>query len=201
VKKNSRIVSLVSAIVVASGLGVFLYLRSAEIRSQRAEAAYGEAQQLLFTGNREGGAARLEETATRYAGTPSGAVAALRLAMVRLEDHKPGDALRVLQTAVGKADSRIFGAQFHSLMAAAWSDSGRFDEAAAAFIRASEAARLENEKTEYQFRAATMYAQAGNKERAVDLLRALSAGEPTELRARARRMVGELEAAPAKAGG
>jgi predicted negative regulator of RcsB-dependent stress response len=201
IRKNSRIVTLAAAVVVAGVLGVFLYLRSAQIRSERAEAAYGEAQQLLYSGNREAGATRLEEVATRYAGTASGSVAALRLAQLRLEDNKPGDAIRVLQSNLSKSDSRIFGSQFHSLIGAAWSDSGQFDKAAAAFTQAAESARLDNEREEYTFRSALMYAQAGNKARALEILNRLASGDPSEIRARARRLAGEIGAEAAKAGG
>jgi predicted negative regulator of RcsB-dependent stress response len=199
-RQNSRIVALAGTAVLATVLGTFLFIRSNEIRSARAEASYGAAQQTLYTGNREEGVARLAETAVRYAGTNPGAVAALRVALVKLEERKLGEAINVLQEAQTKADKKIFGASLHGLLAAAWSDSGQYAVAAAEYEQAAQASQLENERAGYNLKAAEMYALSNGKERALVLLRELSAGSPSETRAKARKLLGELTVGSAKAG-
>jgi hypothetical protein len=201
IQRNSRALTVAATAVLVVILTGFLVVRSRQIKSQRAEEAYGAAQQALFTGDRNGGMQRLAEVALRYAGTGPGALAALKLAGAHLEDGRKFDAIKVLEETQGKATAKVFGAAFHAMMGAAWSDSGSYAAAASEYVKAAEASVLENEKAAHMYRAAEMYARANDRVRAVEVLGRIVDGPPSEIRARARRLSGELAASSAKSGG
>jgi predicted negative regulator of RcsB-dependent stress response len=196
-KKNSRVATFVGVGVIAAIAGVFLYMRSAQIRSARAEDAFGQAQQLLYSGKVDEGEAALMSAARRYSGTTAGTVAAMRLAGRKLETRKYGEAISVIREFMAKAESDLYGASFHGLLAAAWADSGVYDNAAGEFDQAAALARFEATKLDYQYKAAEMYALAGNKERALQLLEQITGGPLSETSGKARKLIGELRATPA----
>ena len=201
VRKNSRAASLAAIALLGGVLGIYLFVRSAQIRAVRAEDAYNEAQQLIYTGNLPGGQAKMGETATRYAGTNAGTMAAMRLAVARMNERKIGDAITILKQAQPKANKKLFGSAIHGLLAAALSDSGAYSLAADEYILAATAATGEGEKAALNYRAAELLAQEANKQRAVTILETLASGPPSEVRGKARKLLGEITTAPAKVGG
>jgi hypothetical protein len=50
-------------------------------------------------------------------------------------------------------------------------------------------------------KAAEVYSMGGNKDRAIEVLKSISAGPPSDIRGKARKLLGELTSGPAKAGG
>jgi tetratricopeptide (TPR) repeat protein len=199
-QQNSRLLSLGGFVLAAAILDTFLFIRSGQIKSVRAEESYNESQQLFYSGKAPEGALKMAETARRYAGTNAGTMAAMRLAVIRINDRKMGEAISVLKEAQPKA-KKVFSGPIHGLLAAAYSDSGLFRQAAEEYALAAEGTRVESEKAELSYRSAEMFALSGNKDRAVQMLKVLSVGPPSELRGKARKLVGELTTVPAKIGG
>ena len=200
VKSHSRQIGVGVGIAIGLVLAVFLYTRSNQLRNTRAELAYAEAQQLMYSGNRAQSLVRLNDVVNRYAGTNIGSVAAMRLALVHLEERKIADAIEVLRKGQAKANDKIFAASFHGLIAAALSDSGVYADAAEEYLKAAEAAALDSEKDSYRYRAAEAYTLANNRERALKIIEQVTEGPPSETRARARKLHGELLSTPSKAG-
>jgi hypothetical protein len=201
-RRNSRVFVIGLAAVAATVIGIYLYVRSGQIRSQHAETAYNDSQQLLYQGKSADAKAKMAEVAKTYSGTSAGTMAALRLAVVELDEGRPGPAIAALDQVKSKANKKIFGPSIHGLLAAAYSDSGLYAPAAGAYLEAASSSQLEAEKADFNFRAAEMYALAGNKDRAIELLRTVAEGtEPGETRGKALKLLGELTAAPAKVGG
>jgi hypothetical protein len=200
-EQNSRALSLGITVLAAAVLGTFLFIRSGQIKAVRAEEAYNESQQLFYAGKAPEASLKMAETARRYAGTTAGTMAAMRLAVIRINDRKMGEAISVLKEAQPRVNDKIFGVAIHSLLAAAYSDSGLFAAAGDEYSKAAQATRVESERTELNYRAAEMLALGGAKDRAIQMLKVISAGPPSDVRGKARKLVGELTTVPAKVGG
>jgi predicted negative regulator of RcsB-dependent stress response len=198
---HSRSVLLVVAVVVGTALGAYLYIRSNEIKRQRAEQALDDALQQLYGVSASAGEAALAGVVNRYSGTHSGTVAAMRLAISKLDQRKFGDAIRVVDEALPKADKKLFASSLHELRGSALSDSGAFAEAAASFEKAAAEEQFDSRKAELTYEAGEMYARAGDEARASALLQEIAEGPPSAIRGRALRLLGELMVSPAKVGG
>ncbi len=201
VQENSRVLSLAGAVIVALLLGAYLFVRSAQIKVAKAEEAYNESQQLFYSGKATEGAVKMADAARRYVGTNAGTMAAMRLAVYSINERKMGEAIAVLRQAEPKANKKIFGTALHGLLAAALSDSGLYAMAGDEYLLSAKASRVESEQVEINYKAAEMFANGGSKDRAVQLLATLVDGPPSDTRGKARKLMGELQTAPAKVGG
>jgi hypothetical protein len=146
----------------------------------------------------------MRQAATRYAGTNSGTVAALRLAVIHLQSRRMAEAISVLQATLPKADKKVFGTEIHRTIAAALSDSGQYVQSADEYLTAAGLASLESVARPLRLEAAHVLAQAGEKARAIAILEEIVASGDSDgeiVRGAARVLLGELTAVPAQVGG
>src|SRR5947209_20622631 len=94
IQANTKAVGIGAAIVVAAGLGYWLFLRSAEIKRLNAERGLNQAKQSMSAGNPGLAQSDLQKVATRYQGTPAGSQAAMLLAQLRSEERRVGKECR-----------------------------------------------------------------------------------------------------------
>jgi predicted negative regulator of RcsB-dependent stress response len=83
-------------LIVIAG-GVWFYLRSESIKSQRAEAAFEAAVQSVSSGNLPLAQSDLKKAATRYAGTDGGTESSMALAKIYYQQNKYQDGIAALQ--------------------------------------------------------------------------------------------------------
>jgi predicted negative regulator of RcsB-dependent stress response len=197
IQRNSRLLGIGAAIVVAAGIGYWFYLRSGEIKRANAERQLGQAKQSLTAGNPALAQNDLQRVASRYKGTPAGAQAAMLLAQLEYSQGKFAEGLKALE---GYTSERAAGPNF----AAIWSltgdgqlAQGKSADAASAYQKAADATSLIGEKGMYLARAARAYQAAGRDAEARTIWERLASDPEMPVRSEANVRLGELTAKPA----
>ena len=197
-QRHAREIVLAVAAVAVVGGGFFAYRQISAGNEQRAEQALFAAQQTAMTAEPEQGVQALQQVVTGHGGTSAGAQAALQLAQLLYDQGKYDEGLRVLDGVSGS--HREFGASIQALVGAGHEGSGRYADAAAAYRRAAEAARFDEDRQSYLTEAARVLALAGDREGAIRIWTEI-ADDPTSPHApEARVRLGELQARPASNG-
>ncbi len=187
---------LIGAIVVAAGgIGTWLWVRSAQIREERAGAAYQVAETAFVSGNRAGAQTELERLVTRFPGTNAGAQSALLLAQVMYEQSKFAEGIVQLESALRRAPTDLKPSLL-GMIAAGHEGSGKPLDAAAAYARAATAARFEADADRFRMEEARTRAAGGDREGALSLYRQISDREDSPYGGEARLRMGEVAAAP-----
>jgi tetratricopeptide (TPR) repeat protein len=149
------------------------------------------AQRSLGAGNLAVAAADLKNVVDRFGSTRAGVDAQVLLAQVQLQQGKPEDALATL-SEVGNAGPTA--SSVHALRGAALEQTGKFAEAAAAYMEASRAALLSAERESFKSDAARAYQLAGKPEDALKVWKEIAADPSSVLYNEALLRVGELTA-------
>jgi len=181
-KDNSQtliLVGIVLVVVVAGGL----YYRN--YRSSWEEQAVTQLEQVQATftfGDREAAKADLYQYLNQFEGTVYAMEARLVLGQALLEDGTPDEAIDVLAPAVREMDSEPIGVQAAFLMAAAYEEAGRIDDAENLYLRISNTSDLSFQITEALSGAARLRTTAGDFAGAAelyqDVLDSLEEGDP-----------------------
>ncbi len=183
---------LIGAIVVAAGvLGGWLWMRSAQIREERASEAYQSAEAAFTSGNRPLAQSELERLVTRFSGTASGSQSAMLLAQLLYEQSKFAEGIAQLETALRGAP-KAMRPGIHALIAGGQEGAGKPLDAAAAYGRASAATPFEVEKDQYRMEQARTLANGGDRAGAEAIYRSISGREDSSYGAEARLRLGEL---------
>ena len=182
----------IGAVVIAATVGgVWLWQRSVQIKEEKGSAAYQAGEMAYVSGNRPLALTELEKVVTRYAGTAAGAQAAMLSAQILFDEGKHAEGLALLEKALGSANADLKPG-IHALFGAGLEATGKLSEAAEAYGKAAEGARLEGERQGYQMDAARAKAAAGDTEGALELYRTLAIQEDSPFSGEARVRVGEL---------
>ena len=182
----------IGAVVIAATVGgVWLWQRSVQIKEEKGSAAYQAGEMAYVSGNRPLALTELEKVVTRYAGTAAGAQAAMLSAQILFDEGKHAEGLALLEKALGSANADLKPG-IHALLGAGLEATGKLSEAAEAYGKAAEGARLEGERQGYQMDAARAKAAAGDTEGALELYRTLAIQEDSPFSGEARVRVGEL---------
>lgn len=170
-KANSQLLVFSTVVVVVLVAG-FLYFRSWQAAQiERAVAQLEQVQQSVAYGEREAAKASLNQFIQAFEGTPYELEARLLLGQVLLEEGTPEEAIDALAPAVREMDSEPIGIQAAFLMAAAYEEAGRVEEAERMFLRISNTAELTFQIREAVSGAARIRARQGNFAGAADLYR------------------------------
>ncbi|MFN2565950.1 MAG: tetratricopeptide repeat protein, partial [Gemmatimonadaceae bacterium] len=159
---RTRYLTIGAAVVLATGLGYWFYIRSAQIKSQRAEQSLAQAKQAVGQGNAALAQSDLQTVIRRYGNTRAGVEAALLLAELhygRGEYQKGIDALRGV---VDKSAAEPSVAKIHALIGDGQAQLGKPDDAAQAYQRAADQARFDGARAFYMARKARVLMAAGN---------------------------------------
>ena len=186
----------VAIVVVAAG-GWF-YIRSQDLKAERAEKAYYTAQRSVTAGNLPLAESDLKKMITRYDGTQAATQARLQLAQILYDQGKFEDGVAELKKAADKVgSSEDFGSSVHLLMATGLDQMNKHAEAAAEYEKAAKVARFDADRQRYMSLAASSYLTAGNKAKAKEIWTDLGKDSKGAVAGEARVRLGEMEATPA----
>jgi predicted negative regulator of RcsB-dependent stress response len=184
--------------IVVLGAGGWFYMRSRDLKAERAEKAYYQAIRAVPAGNLPLAESDLRKMIQRYDGTPSAAQARLQLAQILYDQGKYQqgvDELRAAEDKVEKTDRYASGV--HLVLAAGLEQLRKFSDAAAQYEKAAKTARFDSDRQRFLSMAAGAYLAAGNKAKAKEIWTDLGADSKGVVAGEARVRLGELTAAPA----
>ena len=188
----------IGAIVVAViGGGLLMWRLSVNQKNERADQALTQATNALYHGNRPLAMSELQQVADRYRETAPGVEGAIVLAQLDFEDARWPDGIKVLDAIQTSSAIANFKGPVEGLLAGAYADSKKYDEAAKHYQAAADASTYPSAKDVYQADAARVLALAGKKDEARKIWEALAAKPESPSVAEAKVRLGELEAAPA----
>jgi len=199
VQSHMRQVAIAGVVLVALGLGVWLWLQSRVARERNASIDLLNAAQTIQSGNVALAQSDLEKLVGRYEGTNAAAQAAFELASIYYGQGQYDRGIALLQRLAESSDDPLVKAMAENGVAAGYEGGGKFADAAGHYRRAAELTRLEDEREIYLANAARAFQAAGNRTEAVAIWRQLIESEGTQA-AEARVRLGELTAEPAKQG-
>lgn len=196
-ERHKQHLGWIGVVLILIGGGVWFYLRSESIKSQRADAAYEAAIQSVSSGNIPLAQSDLKNAATRYAGTDGGTQSSLALAKLFYQQNKFQEGIAELKQPAGNKGDMQYEAML--LMAAGYEGLNKWPEAAKEYESAADAARFPADKSGAQAMAARAYQQAGDKAAAEKIWETLLTDPKTTFATEANIRLGELQAVPAKA--
>lgn len=196
-ERHKKHLGWLGVIVILVGAGVWFYLRSESIKSQRAEAAFETAVQSVATGNIPLAESDLKKAALRYAGTNGGTESSMALAKIYYKQGKYQEGIDALKApAADKGDMQY---EARLLVATGYEGLTKWAEAAKEYEAAAESARFDADKQTALASAARAYQAGGDKASAVKIWNQLLANPASTFTTEAKIRLGELEAVPAKA--
>jgi len=181
--KNSSqtliLVGIVLVVLVAGGLYYRNYRSSWE---EQAVAQLEQVQAAFAYGDREAAKAQLNQYLSQFEGTVYALEARLVLGQALLEEGTPQEAIDALAPAVREMDTEPIGIQAAFLLAAAYEEAGRPEDAERQFLRISNTSDLPFQVHEALAGAARIRTAAGDLAGAADLydevLSSLEEGDP-----------------------
>jgi tetratricopeptide (TPR) repeat protein len=197
VQAHARQVAIAGVVVVALGLGVWLWRQSRAARERNAAIDLLNAAQIIQSGNLALAQSDLEKLVARYEGTNAAAQAAFELATIYYNQGQFDRGIALLEQLAQSSDDGLVKAMAENGIGAGYEAASKFADAATHYRRAADLTRLEDERDVYLANAARAYQAAGNKPEAIALWRRLTESEGSQA-AEARVRLGELTAEPAK---
>ncbi|MCU0648504.1 MAG: tetratricopeptide repeat protein [Gemmatimonadaceae bacterium] len=194
---NSRTVGIVAGVLVAGVAGTLLWRSSVSTKLNRASAALSTAQTPFLAGDYKSAESELAKVATRYAGTMSGAQAAMLQAQAMFEQGKYKEGVAALEAA-RKAAPAEASASFHQLLGVGAEGQNDFAAAAKHYAEAATGTAAAGEKALLQASQARALTKAGRPAEALALWRSLAVDESGAVVQEARVRIGELVAAGTK---
>jgi len=189
-KTNQKLLTFVLGSMVAVGVAVVVWQKSAETKVQNAERAFFQAQTATAQ-NPANATAELEKVATRYSGTSAGDRATLLMAQSMMTQGKSAEAMQKLEALRSSGGADRLGSTLQTLMAAGYENLNKPAEAALAYLAAA-ATSTGDAKVQRQADAARSFMAAGNTTEALKLWTELAKDERGALAAEAHVRIGEL---------
>jgi predicted negative regulator of RcsB-dependent stress response len=168
-KDNSQTLILAGIVLVVVVAGAVYYSNYRATLQDQAVARLEQVQTTLAFGDRETAVADLRQYLEQFDGTVYALEARLVLGQALLEDGAPEEAIDVLAPAVREMNTQPIGIQAGFLLAAAYEDAGRNEDAENLFIRIGNTAELNFQIREALSGAARIRLRAGDKEGAAEL--------------------------------
>ena len=181
--------------IVVLAAGGWFYIRSQDLKAERAEKAYYEAQRSVLSGNLPLAETDLKKMVTRYDGTRPAMQGRLLLAQVMFDQGKfqqGVDELKQAEDDIG--GSKEFGSSVHMVLAGGLEQLKKYKEAAAQYEAAAKAARFDPDRERYETLAARAYLTGGDTAKARELWTKLGADSKGTVAGEARVRLGELDA-------
>ena len=173
-KHNSQAFIFIGlALALVLGGGLYYYNYRANLNAQ-AMANLERVHQTLSANDVEGAQAQLVSFLEQFSGSRHGEEGRLLLGQVYLADDQPELAIRTLSEA--PALRHPLGAQLRMLLARAYEEVGRLDEAAVQYLEVAEGAPMDFQQREALGDAARVRSQAGNHNGAAELYRRILDG-------------------------
>jgi len=196
---NSRIVTIASVVVAAAAFGFWFYNRSAVLKAESADRKLLAAKQSLTSGNVPLAQSDLKKVADQYPKTSAGAEAGMLLAQVKLDQGDYQGAVTTLKELTARNETGPYATPLRALLGDAYSQLGKYAEAAAEYERAGQATSAPNERALMLAKIGRAQMAAGNLAKAREAWQALAnQTDNAGLAAEARVRLGELLATAAK---
>lgn len=173
-KRNSQALILLGVVLAVLVGGGLYYLNYRSTLTSQASLELERIQQTLATGDTDAAKAQLGGYLERFGSTPQGDEARLLLGQVRLATDEAELAIQVLEEA-GSLRSPL-GVQIGMLLAKAYEEVGRLDDAVAQYTEIADAATLDFQRREALAGAARVRTLAGNHAAAADIYREILEG-------------------------
>ncbi len=180
-------------VVAAAVTGWYLWQRSAEIKEEKAAAAFATAESAFLSGNKPLAQSELERIVGRYKGTTAGTQAAMLMAQTLFEQGKYAEGITQLETARSSAP-RSLVAGIESLIGAGLEGSAKPAEAAVAYGNAAAAAQFDIDADMYRMEQARALLVSGDRAAAQAIYAEVAAREDSPFAGEARVRLGELKA-------
>jgi predicted negative regulator of RcsB-dependent stress response len=178
-KANSQVLVIAGialAILVAAGI---YYRNWKATETQRAVAQLEQVQQSVQFGDQGSARAALDQYIQDFSDTPYALEARLLLGQLLLRDAKPDSAVDALAPAAREMDSQPIGIQAGFLMAGAYEEAGKMEDAERMYLRVANTAELEFQIREAMSGAARIRADRGDYSGAAELYEEVLAGMET----------------------
>lgn len=188
-------ITIGALLLAIAGIGTWLWVRSAQIREERAGASFSAAETAFMSGNKALAQTELERLITRFPGTNAGSQSALLLAQVMYEQGKFAEGMAQLESALRRAADPL-KSSMHAMIAAGQEGAGQPLEAAASFGRAADATPFSNEKNQLRMEQARTLAAGGDKAGATAIYREIGSRDDSPFAGEARLRAGEAAAQP-----
>jgi hypothetical protein len=183
---------LIGAIVLAAAsAGLFLWMRSAQIKEGRAGEALAVAENAFGAGNPQLAQPELERIVQRYRGTNGGTQAQLLLSQILFEEGKYDEGIAGLEAALGGARAALKPGLL-AMIARGHEGAARHAEAASEFEKAANAAEFDADKDLYRMGAARNHQAAGNTDGARAIYEAIAGREDSQFNGEAKVRLGEV---------
>lgn len=179
INAHRQLSSWVAAILFVAA-GLFVWKLVTDRRSE--EAASRELQGARFAFENQNlplAASELARVVENYSGTHAAEEGRLLLANVRMLQGQPQQAIEVMRNYAPGA-GRAFRAQAYGLLGAAYENSGRVRDAAEAYEKGSEAARLDFQKAQLLSDAGRAWTSAADTARAIAAYKRIITDFPKE---------------------
>jgi predicted negative regulator of RcsB-dependent stress response len=196
---NSRLVTIATVVVAAAAFGFWFYNRSAVLKAENADRKLLAAKQSLGSGNLPLAQSDLKKVADQYPSTSAGVEAGMLLAQTKLEQGDYQGAVTALKDLTAKNESGPYATPLRALLGDAYSQLGKYAEAAAEYGRAALATQAPNERALLLAKIGRVETAAGNVAKARQAWESLAnQNDNAGLAAEARVRLGELLATGAK---
>jgi len=193
---HSKKVAWGAAAVGLLAVGGWFYKQSQDLKAQRAEKAYFDAQRAVMSGNLPLAESDLKKVVTRYDGTNAAIQSRLLLAQVLYNQGKYQQGVDELKRVESEiSGSREFGSSVHLVLAGGLEQLRKYKEAGEQYQKAAAAARFDPDRQRYESLAAKAFLTAGDTAKAKELWTKLGADSKGTVAGEARVRLGELDAA------
>lgn len=183
--------------IVVLAAGGWFYMRSRDLKAERAEKAYYTAIRSQAAGNLPLAESDLKKMIQRYDGTPAAAQARLQLAQIMYDQGKfqqGVDELKAAEDDIGSDE--YYGSGTHLVMAAGLEQLKKFKEAGDQYEKAAKVARFDADRQRFMSMAASAYLNGGDTAKAKQIWTDLGADSKGVVAGEARVRLGEIAATP-----
>lgn len=183
--------------IVVLAAGGWFYMRSTDLKAERAEKAYYTAIRSQSAGNLPLAESDLRKMIQRYDGTPAAAQARLQLAQILYDQGKVQagvDELKLAEDKIGSDEE--YGSGVHLVLAAGLEQLKKFKEAGDQYEKAAKVARFDADRQRFLSLAASAYLSGGDTNKAKQIWTDLGADSKGAVAGEARVRLGELTATP-----
>ncbi len=192
---NVRQVTYGALAVLAVAVIALFWVKSRESRALSGDRKLLEAEQALGSGNEAMAQKTLEETVSRFSGTPAAKQASLILVQVLYDKGQYAQGVARLDKVDG--GDPYMDAAIENLKAIGYEQQGKFADAADHYKKAAARTTFEADKLTYLANAGRALMSTTNRDEAIKVWSQLAADPASPMAAEARVRLGELEARPA----
>jgi predicted negative regulator of RcsB-dependent stress response len=175
-KQNTQTLIIGVAVLVLIIAGSVYYLNFRSATSVQATAELAQIQQVVAMGEREQAKTELASFLERYGDTRQATEARLNLGELYMQEGNPAAAIEALQPATRSLRNNPVGLQAAALLAAAYEEEGRLQEAEETYLEVANRAELPFQIQDAITSAARLRVEQGNHAGAESLYRQLIDG-------------------------